>query len=135
MAFNVDGLRKQLQRQVNDFAGRAADGITAEVREAAPVETGVLKRSVTHTTPQVSDSQVSFTVQTGDLIQANTTEYGARPHVIVPRTKRALAFRTNGTLVITKRVNHPGNKPDPWFYPTVNKWPEVAGKVWRRVSR
>jgi hypothetical protein len=40
---------------------------------------------------------------------------GTRPHVIVPRTARVLHFQTAaGVDVFTRRVNHPGTKPNPY---------------------
>lgn len=54
---------------------------------------------------------------------AELHEKGTRPHVIVPRTAKALRFAVaggsaifsplGGFLVFTKRVNHPGTRPNP----------------------
>lgn len=135
MPFDVEPLRRQLRRQLNQFADLAADEMTRQVEQAAPVDKGELARSVTHDSPKVSDNRTEITVRTGDLVQAETTEHGARPHVIRPRTKQALKFQIGGKTVIVRKVNHPGNPPMPWFYPTLEKWPQVAERVWRRVSR
>ena len=40
---------------------------------------------------------------------------GAGPHVILPRNAARLVFRVNGRLVFAKKVNHPGNKPNPYL--------------------
>lgn len=43
--------------------------------------------------------------------------YGTQPHVIAVRNARALrwlANRGHGPVMFATRVNHPGNKPDPW---------------------
>lgn len=41
---------------------------------------------------------------------------GARPHSITPRNPAgALRFRVGGRLIITKHVNHPGNRGNPWL--------------------
>jgi hypothetical protein len=42
---------------------------------------------------------------------------GSRPHVILPRRAKALAFWPRGSnqLVFAKRVNHPGSKPNPYL--------------------
>jgi hypothetical protein len=37
-------------------------------------------------------------------------EHGTRPHVIVPRTKLALAFEKEGRLVVRRKVFHPGHR-------------------------
>lgn len=40
---------------------------------------------------------------------------GARPHVIRPRRKQALKFDMGGNTVFAKKVNHPGNKANPFL--------------------
>lgn len=43
---------------------------------------------------------------------------GAREHVILPRPENPhgrLVFRVNGRLVFAKKVNHPGNRPNPYL--------------------
>lgn len=40
---------------------------------------------------------------------------GALPHVIEARRAPRLVFRVNGQLVFAKKVNHPGNKPNPYL--------------------
>ena len=43
---------------------------------------------------------------------------GAQPHVILPRPSNPigrLVFRVNGKLVFAKKVNHPGNRPNPYL--------------------
>lgn len=37
---------------------------------------------------------------------------GARPHLIVPNSKSALAFVVDGHPVVTRMVHHPGNRPN-----------------------
>jgi len=41
--------------------------------------------------------------------------WGARPHVIKPKNKRALRWPSGGQFRFAKEVHHPGNKPDPWM--------------------
>ena len=38
-------------------------------------------------------------------------EYGTKPHVIEPKTAKALHFKSDGQDIFAKRVNHPGTKP------------------------
>jgi hypothetical protein len=42
---------------------------------------------------------------------AQILEGGSKPHVIRPRTKKALAFPGRGGMVIRRSVNHPGTRP------------------------
>jgi hypothetical protein len=37
-------------------------------------------------------------------------EFGTKPHVIVPKNKKFLAFKIGGVMIFTKKVNHPGFK-------------------------
>lgn len=39
---------------------------------------------------------------------------GTRPHEIKPRTAGALSFVVNGHTIFAKRVEHPGNQPNPF---------------------
>lgn len=42
-------------------------------------------------------------------------EEGSVPHEIRPRTKKALAFRVGGALIIRRKVRHPGTKAH-WMF-------------------
>lgn len=60
---------------------------------------------------------------------------GARPHVITPRDPRGtLVFRANGRLIFTKRVNHPGNRPNPWLYEALVRQAGRRGYLVRRTA-
>ena len=41
--------------------------------------------------------------------------WGARPHIIRPKNKRAMRWPGGGQFRFAKEVHHPGNKPDPWL--------------------
>lgn len=51
------------------------------------------------------------------VVQASTTNTGARPHVIRARNARTLAFYWPkvGRMVFPVSVNHPGNKGSGWW--------------------
>jgi len=40
---------------------------------------------------------------------------GTRPHLILPQRAKVLHFFVNGEEVFTRRVHHPGTKPDPFL--------------------
>lgn len=44
-------------------------------------------------------------------------EHGTRPHLILPKSKKMLAFKSGGRLVFARKVNHPGSKPYPFMKP------------------
>lgn len=49
---------------------------------------------------------------------------GADPHVIVPKASNPigrLVFQVNGRTVFAKKVNHPGNRPNPYLRRWLNE--------------
>lgn len=52
---------------------------------------------------------------TGRAPHAKFVLFGTRPHVIRPKTKKALRWAGPGGFVFAKRVNHPGSKADPYL--------------------
>ena len=42
-------------------------------------------------------------------------DQGTKPHVILPRIKKVLAFQKDGRWIFAKRVNHPGTKATYFF--------------------
>lgn len=100
------------------------------VREAAliaPVKTGNLRRSIRIGTVSETSAQVIAGGQ-GGVGYARMVEEGTRAHVIVPRTRKALAWggdrrlsgslRTGATAThFATRVNHPGSRAKPYLMP------------------
>jgi hypothetical protein len=81
------------------------------------------------------DVRVSGTERTvtviAPVIQAATTDKGARAHRIVPRRAGGvLVFHwpKAGGVVFLRHVNHPGNPPRPW-------WEAVLRDAWRTALR
>lgn len=136
MASQVDGLKRQLRRQVADTMRIARTDTVAQLQDAAPFVTGDLRRSVRAEPVRQSDVEAYFNVE-ATAPQAVFTERGTRPHEIRPRPpKKALAFRAaGGRKVVVARVNHPGTRAEPWFYPTLRRWDQVVGRAWRQASR
>lgn len=80
-----------------------------------PVRTGTLRSAQRHRVRQVgltTRGRIWY-----DTKYAASVHEGAKPHVIRPRRPGGkLVFMYKGRLVVTDRVNHPGNRPDPWLY-------------------
>lgn len=79
---------------------------------------------------KVSGTRRSVTVQ-APVIQAATTDKGARAHRIVPRRAGGLLvfhWPKAGGVVFLRHVNHPGNAPRPW-------WEAVLRDAWRHALR
>jgi hypothetical protein len=70
----------------------------------------------------VSATGIQYTVRVvAPVIQAATTNFGARPHTITPRSGGVLAFNwpKAGGTVFLRSVNHPGNQAKNWWEPAV----------------
>lgn len=90
----------------------------------APVDTGYMRNTLA--TATVSSAALQVTGMVGATAKyAEYVHEGTRPHVIVPRTKKALAFKghvapntvgkSGMQLVFTRTVNHPGTKGRPFL--------------------
>ena len=104
---------REAARLVGDtsaIAQAAAPVLLNALRAEAPVRTGKLRASVV-ARANSTGGYGFYGVGYGRLLVT-----GTRPHVIVPRTKRALFWPGAGHPV--RRVEHPGTKP--------NRFPERA---------
>lgn len=93
-----------------------------EQKTLSPVRAGNLRRSIL--VGRVSDNYAE-TRATANYAAA--VELGTKPHVIRPRTKKALRFKSGGAVVFTKRANHPGTKAKPFMVPGAKKAVEDLG--------
>ena len=83
-----------------------------------PVDTGRLKVSI-NVNPRVLGYS-SYILGTG-VIYAAAVEFGTGPRVIVPVSKKALAFKMDGKKVIVKKVMHPGSEARPFMRPSLDQ--------------
>lgn len=111
-----------LQRYAG-VAERAAAGMQAELRVHAPHRTYKLRQSIKVTSHRQSPYVFRITAETGDLVQARTTNTGARPHVIRARRAKTLRFywAKVGKVVTPISVRHPGNKGTRWWDRTIKR--------------
>lgn len=104
--FSWDGMiGRDLNRRLRtlEFRGRMSAG----------VKTGNLKRSMRterRTIKQGLQGRVG-----SPLRHAAAHHQGAKPHIIRPRNAKALRFAVGGRIVFASRVNHPGNRPNPYL--------------------
>jgi len=90
-------------------------------KSIAPTRTGRLKSliradPVRRTGPWRLDSSV-----TSAAPYSAPVHEGARPHVIRPRFARALRFEIDGRVVFARRVNHPGQRAQPYLRNAVHR--------------
>jgi hypothetical protein len=116
---------------------------------AVPRKTGNLGRTIRLGTVTDDSAQIIAGGQAG-VGYAQSVEYGSRAHVIVPRTRKALAWggarRLSGSLRsgakatnFARRVNHPGTAAKPYLRPSAEKavrdsGVEVIVKAWNDAA-
>lgn len=117
MTADISGLKRNAMFHWRAAADRCADAWQRELVDAAPVDTGELANSIKVSARQTGPETFTITAETGDLIQANTTNTGARPHIIRARRARTLAFYWPkvGRVVHPVFVRHPGNRGTHWW--------------------
>ena len=110
-----DALRKDLERQMRAVGQRTSADMTAELRRTSPNITGDLYSSIT-SRYTVTPNRVTIDF-VADAPYAEAVIKGARPHVIRAKNKKALSFYWPkiGGQAIFRSVNHPGNKPNPFW--------------------
>lgn len=133
---DVQGM-EELQRRLNavgdtkKLLGRLGLIAVARAKELVPRKTGNLGRTIRLGTVNAAEAQIIAGGVNG-VGYARAVEYGTRPHVIVPRYKKALAWggsrRLSGSLrsgskatMFARRVNHPGTKPKPYLIPAAQE--------------
>lgn len=110
---------------------KAAYDMENNAIENVPVDTGKLRRSINVEVVPTSDGyRINFNVGTN---YSAFVEYGTPPHDILPKNKKALRFEvgkkqrlgaklspSKGNFVITRRVKHPGTRPQPFMVPALH---------------
>lgn len=128
---DVSGLKAEALKRWEEGFLEAAARLETDLRTAAPVGTGSdtggprLVDSITVTVNRPSEVLFSLVAE-APVIQALTTNYGARPHIIVPkRAGGVLAFNwpQAGGMVFLRRVNHPGNVGTRWWSKLIDDMP------------
>jgi len=93
---------------------KVAIKVTSDAIKAAPVGKyaggGSLRQSIQYRPHGGNGFKVMVNSSYGVFV-----DQGTRPHVIVPRRKKMLAFQKDGRWIFAKRVNHPGTKAQPFF--------------------
>lgn len=108
--------------------GREAEG---HARRLVGVKSTKLKASIGS---RVVRSNPGYNVEVFAGGTPETSKYvlahhdGAKPHVIRPRRKKVLKFQAGGRTVFAKKVNHPGNRPNPFLL----RGGQLAGLKMRR---
>jgi hypothetical protein len=96
-------------------AGRVRDAAKRQVG----VKTGRLKRSIRvyrHTRNSFGQS-----LRIGTAVPyARYHHDGSKPHMIYPNKKQVLKFRSGSVVVFSRKVHHPGTKPNRFLKDNIN---------------
>jgi len=126
---------KEISRVLSELAKDLAQNVEDLMRDITPVRTGRLKESVR--SEALSECEYRVVVGSPEAYYAPFVFLGTRPHVIEPKTAKALRFEIDGSVIFAKRVYHPGTKPIPlWEHLTdlmETVLPKVAEEVFERV--
>lgn len=119
----LDDLRREVRQRGERIVRAATVQMQGDLRRDTPKITGELRRK---TTVRVTSA--------GDTVSAEAkaeTDYaasviaGARPHVITPRSPGGMLvffWPKVGRVVYFKKVNHPGNRPNPYWNNIMGRW-------------
>ena len=62
-------------------------------------------------------------------------EYGTKAHIIEPVTAKALHFKKDGKEIFTKKVEHPGTRPNPVMRNAAAQVQKEIKQIWQEVQR
>lgn len=97
-----------------------------ELVRVAPVDTGFLRNNISY---DVSGGTLNISMpEYGYYL-----EFGTKPHVITPKNKKSLHWKSGGADVFAMRVNHPGTEAQPFIRTTING--KLRDIVHKNISR
>lgn len=102
--FSCPNFSSQLYKFDEMLRFNLGSNIELEARDNAPVKSGNYRNNINY------DGKYTITA---NAKYSAAIEYGTQPHIIEPKTAKALHFKKNGREVFAKIVRHPGTKPNP----------------------
>lgn len=107
---------------------QSANHILAEMEAKVPVKTGNLRHSLSIKVE--GNSRVIIGPDPTMAPYGGYVEFGTKAHTIVPKTPHGvLVFYINGKKIVTRKVNHPGTKPQPYVAPAFDAWVDSLGTM------
>lgn len=134
MAADTRGMKAKAMRRYRAAAEGTAAAMQSELRIQAPHRTYELRNSIEVEARHVGPTTFRITAK-APVVQAATTNSGARPHVIRPRRAKVLSFYWPkvGARVAFLKVNHPGNRGSHWWDKVIDRHPAILAAVLRRL--
>lgn len=112
-----DDAIRDMQLKREQIAEKIGLYVESEAKARTPVDTGNLRRSITHKT---SHDDTKSTVVIGTNVEyAEAVEEGSSPHDINYDKNQKLNI--NGRWVTVKTIHHPGTKPQPYLKPSIEE--------------
>jgi HK97 gp10 family phage protein len=111
---NLPKLAKRFPEAVSAIVRKTALDVEANAKAIVPVDTGTLKNSI-----QMEMTSPTSAIVSAHAEYAEAVEYGTRPHVIRPKSKKALYWP--GASHPVMMVSHPGSRAKPFMRPAAEK--------------
>jgi hypothetical protein len=125
---------EKMHKAMDIFLDESAEVVRAEVRAFAPMRTGRLIESI----QKIKLGEMHYAVGS-PLDYALYQEVGTRPHMIYPRSAKALRFEIGGIEVFARYVRHPGFPGRRYFAKALAYysiiWRDLAKRVISMVMR
>ena len=102
ISFDLPDFSLVLKNATTQTLQEAGFKVEEEAKKAAPVDSGYYRNNI-------GFDGKNKVIANADYSAA--LEYGSKPHIIEPKTAKALHFKSDGQDVFAKRVKHPGTKP------------------------
>lgn len=118
ISFDLPDFSLVLKNATTSTLQEAGFKIEEEAKKSAPVDSGYYRNNIGFDGKNKVIANASYSAD---------IEYGTKPHVIQPKTASALHFQSDGEDVFTKKVNHPGTKPNPVMRNAAHKVQKQVG--------
>ena len=107
---------------------------TGPLANETPVRTGKLKRSTFFQIIGAMERQTLMVLQPArspeGKFYGGYVRDGTPPHIIRPKNAKALRFEIGGAVIFAMKVDHPGNKPNPYHKRAMGRLrPQIQGLV------
>ena len=94
---------EEINKEIDKVISDIIFSTHAEIVRNTPVDTGNLRKSIIIE----KDTDGNFFIGT-NVSYAESVELGTKPHIIVPKNKKALHWKKGGKNFFATKVHHPG---------------------------
>jgi hypothetical protein len=140
---DIDAIRRTMLRMVPDLSREVTAATAQQIYEQARAgadrhtKTGALVRSLKIKKTEGGRYAVEHDLQMAP--HALFVHWGTKPHIIKPKTKKALRWAGPGGFVFAKIVHHPGYKGDPYLVRArtaiAQRFATIAREAWSNITR